>query len=93
MRLILILTLVLSSSIVSAGDYYNIQPEYEIRPKYYDMRPNDGFLDPGSSSNPFVLQDKYGNDRGTIAPKYFDMVPGDGFMDKGTYANPYIYKP
>lgn len=66
--------------------------EQEITPRYFDLTPNDGFLDAGTPSNPYIIKDQYGREKGTIKPRYFDLIPGDGLMDAGTPANPYIIK-
>jgi hypothetical protein len=79
---LLILLSFLFISIATAG-------EYEIKPKYYDLDPNDGFSDPGSRSNPYIIQDERGREVGSIAPKYHDLDPNDGISDPGSRSNPY----
>ena len=64
--------------------------EMTIESRYMDLTPNDGFMDAGSYSNPYEVQDYYGNTRATIAPRYMDFDPDDGFMDAGTPINPYV---
>lgn len=67
--------------------------EKEIRPRYNDFTPNDGFMDAGTRQNPYVIEDDTGRELGEIKSRYHDFQPDDGFMDKGTWQNPYIYTP
>ena len=61
----------------------------QIKPKFFDINPHDGFMDPGSSSNPYAIQDRAGHQVGTIRPRFYDLNPRDGFMDPGSWSNPY----
>jgi hypothetical protein len=61
---------------------------YEIRPRIFDLNPHDGFLDPGSFTNPYELRGPQGV-VGTIRPRVFDLDPADGFLDPGSVTNPY----
>ena len=61
-----------------------------IEPKYFDAVPNDGMLDPGTRSNPYILRDSKGN-KYELVPKYGDN-PKDGISDPGTSLNPYVIK-
>jgi len=74
------LTLALSSSPASADG--------TIRPRYPDLTPGDGFMDPGSHANPHELRRDDGS-RAVIHPSTPDLNPGDGFMEPGSYSNPY----
>jgi hypothetical protein len=67
--------------------------EYEIKPRYHDIYPHDGIMDPGTQSNPYVITDPYGREQGEVKPKYYDLDPHDGIMDPGTPSNPYVIKP
>jgi len=81
----IVLAVVLFTGIVLAGE------RWEIRPKYFDIDPNDGFMDPGSYFNPYIIiPDNPYEPQKEIRPKYFDIDPNDGFMDPGNYLNPYI---
>jgi len=64
--------------------------QYTIQSRFFDLTPNDGFMDEGSYANPYAVKDEYGQEIITIRPQYIDLVPGDGFMDAGSYSNPYI---
>ena len=83
-RFILLVSLMLICATASAKSY-------RVKPKHFDLDPNDGVLDPGSPSNPYVIEDEYGNEVGTVEPEYYDAQPGDGFMDEGSSDNEYIY--
>ena len=80
----LIVLVVLSVSSVAYAERSTIEP------RYYDLTPNDGFMDAGTAVNPYEIKDSYGNTRATIEPRYYDMTPDDGFMDAGTTVNPYV---
>lgn len=69
---------------------FAIAEETEISPRYYDFDAYDGFMDPGSYSNPYVVKDSYGQELGEIKPRYYDFDTNDGFMDPGTDSNPYV---
>ena len=80
-----VLAVVLFTGIALAGE------RWEIRPKYFDIDPNDGFMDTGSYSNPYIIiPDNPYEPQKEIRPKYFDIDPNDGFMDPGNSLNPYI---
>ena len=66
--------------------------EWTITPKYFDVTPNDGIMDRGTWSNPYVLQPPPGSSFRplTIRPRYFDVTPNDGIMDPGTSSNPWV---
>jgi len=59
-----------------------------ITPQYHDINPNDGLMDAGSYSNPYVIKNGY-ETIGKIKPRYHDITPNDGLMDGGTIYNPY----
>ncbi len=59
-----------------------------ITPQYHDITPNDGLMDNGSYSNPYVIKRGY-ETIGIIKPRYHDIAPNDGLMDSGTIYNPY----
>jgi hypothetical protein len=69
--------------------YNRHRRKYIIRPRHYDLDPHDGFFDPGTWSNPYIVEDNYGHKVGTIRPRYYDLDPHDGFFDPGTWSNPY----
>ena len=48
----IVLAVVLFTGIVLAGE------RWEIRPKYFDIDPNDGFMDPGNYLNPYIIEEK-----------------------------------
>jgi len=80
-----VLAVVLFTGIALAGE------QWEIRPKYPDVNPNDGIMDPGSYFNPYIIiPDNPYEPREEIRPKYPDVNPNDGIMDPGSYFNPYI---
>lgn len=64
--------------------------DWEIKPRYFDFDSNDGFMDAGTWSNPYEIEDSWGNTRGTVEPRYFDFDSNDGFLDAGSSSNPYI---
>ena len=84
MRMILFIIALLSLSIFAYAE------QYEIKSKYFDIIPNDGFMDSGSYSNPFLIEGENGRKIAEIKPKYYDIDPDDGFMDAGSSFNPYI---
>ena len=47
----------------------------KIKPKHFDFDPDDGFLDPGSWSNPYIAEDEDGNEIGEVKPDPY----GDGY--------------
>jgi hypothetical protein len=59
-----------------------------IVPQYHDITPNDGLMDAGSYSNPYVVKQN-GNTIGTVRPRFHDITPNDGLMDAGSFSNPY----
>ena len=60
-----------------------------IRPRFYDTNPRDGFLDPGSWSNPYEFKRSDGSS-GTIRPRFYDTDPHDGVLDPGSWSNPWV---
>lgn len=66
--------------------------EYFIKARIIDFTPNDGFMDAGSSVNPYVIQNSMGNTYGTIHSRSTDFNPGDGFFESGSNANPYVFE-
>lgn len=74
--------LVLPGAAIQAGDYL-------IEPQFYDHNPRDGFMDPGSALNPYILKDRSGNRFGTIQSDIPDFNPGDRFLEPGSFSNPY----
>ena len=67
---------------------------YEMKPKYYDVNPNDGIMDPGTQFNPYEIKPKYGTGNTyELKPKYYDVNPNDGIMDPGSSVNPYQISP
>ena len=85
MRKIFIIILVLFMLVPSLA-----VAEWTIRPKYFDLVPDDNFFDEGSYFNPYVIEDENGEVKGTIKPKYLDFDDDDGFFDAGSYFNPYV---
>ena len=63
--------------------------DYEVRPTYPDLYPNDGFFDAGTMYNPYVVAPQGGQPFGMIRARYPDLHPNDGVFDAGTYSNPY----
>lgn len=57
--------------------------QVDIRPRYQDTNPNDGYMDAGSRFNPFVIVDNYGNEIGSINARYPEHD------NRGTQYNPY----
>ena len=47
-----VLAVVLFTGIALAGE------QWEIRPKYPDVNPNDGIMDPGSYFNPYIIEEE-----------------------------------
>ena len=81
------LTLAILATIFLAGTAW--AGDYTIRPRAPDFTPGDGFMDKGSYSNPYIIEDSHGREVGTIRPRCPDLIPGDGFMEEGSFANPY----
>ena len=48
----IVLAVVLFTGIALAGE------RWEIRPKYFDIDPNDGFMDPGNYFNPYIIEEE-----------------------------------
>ena len=83
MKAFLISIFIFSASFVWAG-------EYTISPMVPDLMPGDGFMEAGSSSNPYVMTTDDGTEIGTIESEVPDLAPGDGFMEQGSFSNPWI---
>lgn len=65
--------------------------EWEIRSRYPDFVPGDGFMDSGTTFNPYVVTPPGGGvPSGTIHTRFPDFTPGDGFMERGSWSNPYV---
>ena len=47
-----VLTVVLFIGIALAGE------RWETKPKYFDIDPNDGFMDPGNYFNPYIIEEE-----------------------------------
>jgi hypothetical protein len=79
--------LVLATAIVAppAG----AQQRDTLLPRYFDLNPHDGLLDPGSTANPWEARHEDGS-RTIIRSRYFDLNPHDGLLDPGSPSNPYI---
>lgn len=75
---------------VNGNDSCNHQSTQTIESGYIDLTPNDGFMDAGSYTNPYVIKNQSGETIAKIKPKYIDLEPNDGFMDAGTPLNPYV---
>jgi hypothetical protein len=86
-KVLAVLALVLAPAWCFAWDDHNT---WELSPRYYDLNPYDGFFDPGTHNNPYVLKNPYHEYE--IRSKYPDLNPYDGFFDPGTYSNPYVIK-
>jgi hypothetical protein len=63
--------------------------EYTARPDVYDYERGDGYMEPGTDSNPYRLYDSSGNQRGTLEPSCRDYDPDDGYQDPGSPSNPW----
>lgn len=81
--LLFVLVFFCLTSIISAE-------QWEIKSKYIDLTPNDGFMDAGSTFNPLVIESQSGQIEAEIKPKYIDITPNDGFMDSGSQFNPMV---
>ena len=82
MKILLTIILILASLQIAFADW-------EIKPRYLDLQPNDGFMDAGTNFNPYVFKNQFGQEIGEIKSKYLDLTPNDGFMDAGSNFNPY----
>lgn len=80
--LLAILTIVLFTFPVYADD------EWEIKPKYPDLTPGDGFMERGSWINPYILKSDEGEEY-EIKARFPDSDPNDGSLDPGSFLNPY----
>lgn len=76
---VLVLAALLATTPALAGDL-------TVRSRLF---PGPGILQPGSSLNPYVIQEN-GRVVGTIRPRALDVDPDDGFMDPGTPMNPWV---
>lgn len=62
----------------------------EVKSRYVDITPNDGFMDAGTVFNPYVVEDSSGREVAEVSSRMLDLTPKDGFMDAGTVFNPYV---
>jgi len=83
MKTLILTMLLLTASVCSAG-------EYRVEPLIPDVRANDGILDAGTTTNPYIVKDRSGRKVGEMRPWIRDVRPNDGVFDRGTYSNPYI---
>ena len=60
-----------------------------VEPLYPDFNPGDGFFEPGSPENPYIIKGPSGRRKGKMVPRFPDIVPGDGFFDPGSPENPW----
>lgn len=71
---VLLIVLLSYSSALAWDNDYEVKPtwdnDYEVKPKYWDSNPKDGFMDPGSSINPYIIRDRHGRETHEIKPKY-----------------------
>lgn len=86
MKLLLLWSLAVLA--LTAGSALGSDGEYTLESEWPDYNPNDGFNDPGSWSNPWILRE-HGQSRYEIFTDWPDFTPGDGFMEAGTSLNPY----
>jgi len=61
---------------------------YEIRSKKTDHWQGDGYNEPGSPSNPYVMERD--GETYEIRSKRPDRWPGDGYNEPGSPSNPWI---
>jgi len=62
---------------------------YEIHSQLPDLYPNDGILDGGTATNPYVLEAPSGQQY-EMQPRLPDMFPNDGMLDAGSVTNPWV---
>jgi len=63
---------------------------YEIRSKRNDYSPGDGYNEPGSPSNPYIMERD--GETYEIRSKRNDYSPGDGYNEPGSPSNPWVIK-
>ena len=77
MKILIVVLLLVSFAVYCFGD------QLDIKPRYQDANPNDGYMDAGTRYNPYVIVDQYGNEVGSVEARYPEQD------NKGTQYNPY----
>ncbi len=85
MKILIIIAILAITSMCFAG-------EYIIQPTIPDINPGDGLFEPGSTFNPYIISDEYGQEVGTIQADIPDISHGDGLFEPGSFSNPYIIR-